>query len=285
MGKPEAEDFKTSSETAPEDWGGKLSPSDNPRRDNRFMLHREHFLRHVDPNISRGLEIGAFDLPMVLPQEGHCIFADFRTKDELIQLASRLEGHNPGFVQDVDIDLREGYDKIEGRFDWIVASHVIEHVPDVIGWLQILASKLNDNGTLFLIIPDKNFTFDIHRGETRITDVVDAHRQGLEKPSFAQVFDHFFYAANLSSEVIWRGEAVPAPERNYAAAVQAAARTNREYVDVHCSVFSPQSFFMLFSQLEKLNLIPFHVGEIRPTQPYFSDFSAVLRKRSDAPNG
>jgi len=46
-------------------------------------------------------------------------------------------------------------------FEWVVASHVVEHVPDVIAWLAQIAEILDDDGRLLLVVPDRRFTFDI----------------------------------------------------------------------------------------------------------------------------
>lgn len=127
----------------------------NKRRDYRFSLHHEYFLKFVDPVSTRGLEIGAFDIPFVEPGEGSCDFADFRSYEELLELAKRFDSIDPNYIVRPQFDLRAGYQQIQGLYDWICASHVIEHVPDVIGWLQILSSKLKPNGVLFLVIPEE----------------------------------------------------------------------------------------------------------------------------------
>ncbi len=58
--------------------------------------------------------------------------------------------------------------------DYIVASHVIEHVPDMITWLREIGAILKQSGTVRLAIPDKRYTFDIRRRTSSITDIVDA---------------------------------------------------------------------------------------------------------------
>src|SRR5262245_51434967 len=129
----------------------------NPRRTGRFWLHRQHLERFVDLGCAFGLEIGAMDLPFVEPHEGRCEFADFRTTDELSELAKSLPGHNAAFVAPIRYDLRLGYDQIIHKYDYIAASHVIEHVPDVIGWLRALHRLLRPSGVVFLVVPDKRF--------------------------------------------------------------------------------------------------------------------------------
>ncbi len=251
----------------------------NPRRDYRFYLHREHFLRHVSPNNAKGLEIGAFDLPLIEPGEGNCEFADYRSSAELKELAASLERHQPDYIAPVQYDLRQGYDVITERYNWIAAAHVIEHIPDVIGWLKSLESRLYDGGIVFLIIPDKRFTFDCYRRKTTVTDMVDAHRMRLTRPSFAQVFDHRFNATeSVSAGDTWAGIMPKTPLYDYAFALEVASRAEIEYVDTHCSVFTPESFSRIFAQLEKAGIIPFRLGEVRSTQRNQVDFSAVLHR-------
>jgi SAM-dependent methyltransferase len=253
----------------------------NPRRDARFFLHRERFERFVDFSNSKGFEIGAFDLPLVEPDEGRCVFGDYRTTEQLKELAASAPGHNPEFVQPVDYDLRNGYDQVNGPFDWIAAAHVIEHIPDVIGWLRILNRILNPGGYIFLVIPDKRYTFDHHRRVSSITDLMDAHRQKLQRPSYRQVFDHAYYATSVpDADSIWRGAAIPPPPKNFAEASSRAERAEKEYVDSHCSVFTPESFTECFCQLSESGIIPFQVGEVWGTMRGQLDFTAVLRKPS-----
>jgi hypothetical protein len=250
----------------------------NPRRDYRFYLHRDHFVRYVDLASSTGLEIGAFDLPMVESNEGRCEFADFRTVDELKTLASTQDGHSVKYVANVQYDLRKGYDGIKKKYQWIVASHVIEHIPDVIGWLSIIHSKLDSGGVLFLVIPDKNYTYDFHRSETNLSNCVGPHRNRLMQPSFEQVFDHHYFTFNnIDPGVFWRGGPIPGPIKIFQQAYAIAERSLSEFVDAHCSVFTPVSFVSLINDMIDASLIKFKLEEVRSTQYNQLDFSTVLR--------
>jgi SAM-dependent methyltransferase len=187
--------------------------SQNPRRDARFHLHRSHFLEYVELSKERGLEIGAFDLPLVEPSEGRCDLADWNSIEYLRDLAERRPGHNPDYVAPVQFKLRQGFDQIPEGYDWISASHVIEHVPDIIGWLTQVHSKLRPGGILFLVIPDKGYTFDIPRRESTFTEALVAHRSALKHPSFAQVFDYFYYSApGVIAHDVWAGNPVSGPK-------------------------------------------------------------------------
>ncbi|THI93750.1 hypothetical protein E7Z54_20625 [Nocardioides sp.] len=40
-------------------------------------------------------------------------------------------------------------------FDWVFASRVIEHVPDLVGWLEQTESLVVEDGALVLVVPDR----------------------------------------------------------------------------------------------------------------------------------
>ena len=92
-------------------------------------------------------------------------------------------------------------------YDWIVASHVIEHVPDVVGWLTDLAEIAVDDGVLALIVPDQRYTFDVHRPLTTVGQMLQAHEDGDERPSVRAVYDHFSATLDYKYLEVWRGNA------------------------------------------------------------------------------
>jgi SAM-dependent methyltransferase len=253
----------------------------NPRRDARFHKHKSHFLEYVDPSVGRGLEIGAFDLPLVEPWEGQCDLADWNTAEYLKDTARRLPGHNPEFVEPVQFNLRQGgYAQIPDRYDWVGAAHVIEHVPDIIGWLMQVSLKLKPGGILFLIIPDKRFTFDVYRRESTFTDALVAYRCSYERPSFAHVFDHYYYSVpGVIAKDVWDGTCVPGPKLDFAASLAQAEKAEHSYQDAHCWVLTPDSLSALMRSLVAAQMTDFQLCDLRPTIPCGIDFSAVLRKR------
>ncbi len=250
----------------------------NPRHDYRFNLHLDHFLRSIDSK-APGLEIGPFDLPMVTPNEGNCVYADYRSTAELKELASKLAGHNPDFVVPIEYELKNGYGVISKKFDWIAAAHTIEHIPDPIGWLNILADKLLPEGKIFLVVPDKRYTFDHARQVTQLSWLLEQYRLRITKPSYQQVFDHIYTTSTMFDPgLIWRGDIPPAPTRNFAEATSEAVRSLTEHVDVHCSVFTPESFSIAMTELSSSGIIPLAIMEMRTTQYNQMDFSVVLKR-------
>ena len=88
-------------------------------------------------------------------------------------------------------------------FDWVVASHVIEHVPDVLGWLDDLAEVTTDGAAVVLMVPDRRFTFDIHRQQTTVGQLLEAHGMRPSSPSIRAVYDHFASAAKIEPAQAW----------------------------------------------------------------------------------
>ena len=68
-------------------------------------------------------------------------------------------------------------------YDWIVASHLVEHTPDLIGFLNDCDSLLKENGVLSLAIPDQRYCFDYFRPLTGIGHVIDAAQNPRKRRS------------------------------------------------------------------------------------------------------
>ncbi len=44
--------------------------------------------------------------------------------------------------------------EVESQFDYITLWHVLEHIPDLMSFIEELKSKMNDNGKLFVAVPN-----------------------------------------------------------------------------------------------------------------------------------
>jgi len=58
-------------------------------------------------------------------------------------------------------------------FDYLVASHVAKHVPDMIGWFGEIPAVLKAGEVLSLEVPDKRFTFDCQRDVSGASEFID----------------------------------------------------------------------------------------------------------------
>src|SRR3984885_5762947 len=156
-------------------------------------------LRDIDVTRMAGLELGALDRPVVPRAAGNIRFADYRSTEALRAHYAGDPGIDPHAIVDVDIVLgtRSLSDALAGQapLDYVVASHVIEHVPDVIGWLQQISTILKPGGRLCLAIPDKRFSFDYLGTVSTFGDFLDAYLNRRTAPSVQQIYDFFRTAA------------------------------------------------------------------------------------------
>jgi SAM-dependent methyltransferase len=254
----------------------------NPRHDGRFLRYQAILLSKIDVKNQKGLEIGAFDLPFVTRDVGRVEFADHFSTAELKQAANRTPGHSPDFVEGVDHVLTcTPLRSLASDYGWIAAAHVVEHAPDLIGWVQVIGDRLSPNGLLFCVVPDSRYTFDLNRPLSSLGKIIQDHADTREAPTFRDVFDAFYYFQPVSAAQVWQGDVVADIRfhNDFDAAWSQAVKTYESYVDAHCNTFIPGSFAEIVSALSRKGLIPFELEEIGDTEPGGIDFYAVLRKR------
>ena len=257
---------------------------------------RARILGSIDPSILRGLEIGALDRPVIRRSDGEVLYVDYA--DTAALKAESYHGPTDiDAIVDVDIvwasrPLREA---VGQPVDYIVASHVIEHVPDLLGWLQELAGALKPGGMLSLVVPDRRYTFDLRRAPSTIGEVIEAYLLKYRLPSLRQVADHCFAGVEVDPRLAWTrdiaqdrltklaGEAYALP----LALDQAKALLDQpRYIDTHCWVFTPQSFLALLDLLAQLRLLPFKVssfvGTARNEFEFFVQLTPADPEETDA---
>jgi hypothetical protein len=250
---------------------------------------REKLLHGIDVSKKVGMEIGALCRPFLRRADGEVIYVDHADTPTLREKYR----HDPNVVLDeiVTVDAVWGENTLAqavGRkVDFVVASHVVEHVPDLIGWLGELRSILKDGGEIRLIVPDKRFTFDYLRCETRLPDVAYASLIKARKPQPHVVFDYIMSVVKLDGGQAWRGE-VNAETLEHHHDLDLAQRCaisvaqDNQYVDVHCWVFTPESFALLFAGMAAQGLASFECTNFFDSGLYTNEFFVGLRPSEDA---
>lgn len=249
-------------------------------------------LELIDPSRQVGIEIGALDRPIVTPDAGKVFYVDHLGTAGLREKYS--ERPNVDVEKIVDIDFvwdDRAFDEVVrsvSPVDYIVASHVIEHVPDMLGWLRQVHAVLRDGGILALLIPDRRFTFDYKRRTTETCDVIDAFLEESRVPSPGQVFDHFSNAVEIDRDIAW-DSSVDADECPRRFPIEFALDVSRRaaggaYCDVHAWVFTPWSFLEVIEQLASLDLLGFNVASIKPPSAPSIEFYVALQRVAEGAN-
>lgn len=252
------------------------------------MDRRAKLLAGIDVAHSTGVEIGALCRPFVKREDGRVIYvdhADTATLRRKFQIDPDVD-----LAALVDVDVVWGDtpldQSIQERVDYVIASHVVEHVPDLISWLNEIASILRPGGEIRLIIPDRRFTFDYLRNETKLNDVAYAHMERARVPLPHIVLDYVANVVKIDGGAAWRGE-VCAERLEHHHTLQhalncAAQAKDGIYHDVHCWVFTPQSFATLMMDLAWNGLAVFECTQFFETAPMTIEFFAGLRPCTDS---
>lgn len=254
----------------------------------RGMARRASLLKGLNIETGAGLEIGALHRPTLDRVKFKVQFVDFTTTTELRRLYESVPSVPTTDIVDVDYVWSAGSRLADvvsfSKFDYVIASHVVEHTPNLISWFRQIEECLNDGGVLSLIIPDKRYTFDIHRHTTEVGQIINAYLTDLDKPTPGQVFDHFFYHGKINDvRALWNNELMRSEVERVHTAKQSfdiahSVLTSRSYFDVHCTIVTPAAMLDIVESLSMLGLTRFVVENFEDTHYGEIDFFLSLRK-------
>ncbi len=220
-------------------------------------------LRHIDFTGS-GLEIGPSYSPLLPKSSGRKIqVVDHASRAELTAKyrSMGLTEDKINNIEDVDYIWRGGslVDAVgqSHAFDFIIASHLIEHTTDLIGFLMDCESLLTENGKLALVVPDSRYCFDRFRPPTSVGHIVDAHHYPKPFHPPGAFVDHHVYATQRDGQIAWS----PATHSDFEVQFSSLDEVQSEistalrqdtYRDIHRWVFTPTSFVLLLDCLREL---------------------------------
>ncbi|MES2951520.1 MAG: methyltransferase domain-containing protein [Pseudomonadota bacterium] len=259
----------------------------------RMKSRKEKLLDGLDLARAVGAEIGPLHNPLVSKLSGHVIYIDRADTESLRQHYANDPAVN---TKDICVDAVWGVhtlaESIEIYFsksggapqalDYVVASHVIEHVPDLVSWLQEIRSILKSDGEVRLAVPDRRFTFDYLRRPSNLSDVMTAYASKARIPTTHCLLDFCLNVIPVDSVAAWQGTLdTTSLKRGHtlegALSIARDALENGTYHDVHCWVFTPTSFAALFAELSRLGLIDFACGDFYDTQVNDIEFIVNMR--------
>ncbi|WP_454824958.1 methyltransferase [Paraburkholderia xenovorans] len=252
------------------------------------MDRKVKLLSGLDLSSAIGAEIGALCRPVVTRPEGTVYYIDHASTEVLREKYK----HDPN----VDINALVDVDAVWGQqslsealggklVDYVIASHVVEHVPDLVGWLAEIGAILKPGGQLRLAVPDKRFTFDLMREDSRISDVLGAHVVRARIPQPQAIIDHIVNVRyDVSAGEIWAGICSNGrPAHTFADAIASAqdAFANGNYHDVHVWVFTPLTFARICRQLVENGLLSMSCANFFDTARNELEFQVHMQQCAD----
>ena len=169
-------------------------------------------------------------------------------------------------------------------YDFILASHVIEHAPDIIGFLKDCAALLKPGGILVLAVPDMRYCFDRYRPRSSLGAIVEAHREQRHKQSRASLFDRIAYNNRLDDRAGWSKTCAGIFRLQFDlkdAPAYAARHETEGYIDGHSWQFTPSSFRALIEDMSFLGIID--LREKRFVETPIFEFFVVLSANGAGP--
>lgn len=141
------------------------------------MSAREQFAKYL---VGEGIEIGACNSPFpVHRQRASVRYIDRLTRTQILDLFPEIP--DPDAVVEVDdhCDLNRPLElvKVFGRdaFDFVIASHILEHISNPILALEAFDAILKPSGTALIAIPDNHSKVDRGRAPTKQSIIVQAY--------------------------------------------------------------------------------------------------------------
>jgi len=254
------------------------------------MDRKSKLTQNLDLQRYRGIEIGALANPIVTRDTGNVLYVDYA---DTASLKARY-ANDPYVRTDdiVDIDAIWGDRTLTeavapaGNFDYVIASHVVEHVPDLITWLNELCDVISPVGQIRLIVPDRRYSFDYLRAETRVADVVSANLIRARIPQPHEILDFALNKTEIDITQAWDGNIDPSRlSRDFtfegALWLCRDAMENGTYHDVHCWVFTPRSFANLMYELCKLGAIDLKCSMFHDTERGELEFFVGMQRSTD----
>ncbi|WP_221029449.1 methyltransferase domain-containing protein [Actomonas aquatica] len=128
----------------------------------------------------RGLEIGALNKPSPVPPAAQVEYFDAMTAEDARQLFPEIGDDAFVSVDHLGELDHDGLAQFEDQtFEFVILSHVIEHVANPIRVLAECFRILRPNGLLLIAVPDKRYTYDRDRALTTFDHLWADYENGV----------------------------------------------------------------------------------------------------------
>jgi predicted SAM-dependent methyltransferase len=245
------------------------------RSKSAFQNIRRHITR--DKKI---LEIGPLLRPMAAKRDCYNVYiVDKLDRDGLMRHYRHL-GSDVHLIEEVDFVWEDGtlLDSIPNEhhstFDVVFLSHVLEHVPDPLGFLKSCHSLLKPGGVISIALPDKRYCFDLFRPLSTTADWLEASRNRDAVHTRKTLFETSITAVAKRGMISWPDkDAIIAEQMTFVTmSLGEAFRTyyrkgqSNAYIDCHAWVFTPASFALIAHECYALGVCGLSLESVTTTQ-------------------
>lgn len=238
------------------------------------------------------LELGPLHRPIIgketYPNAAYC---DIRSTEEIKALYSgndylKQTGLYVPVEEIVEIDyvIHGSYTQSlpNEAFDGVIASHVLEHMPNLIFSLQDIANVLKPGGTFCICYPDLRYSFDHFRTSSSFRDAYPLFLQNNQtNPEMALDFFTNAVAENEAS-FYWEGEGVdellPYGTEKEAGEIFQMCMDGKVTDDVHYWPFTDRSFLKFLYDCTRFRLLPYRLTAFQATKRNCQRFMVMLKK-------
>jgi len=209
-----------------------------------------------------GLEVGALQRPLPLPDHCSVTYVDRLPLEELLAHYPELRGL-PMQAPDL-LDDGETLSKVEsGSMDFVIANHLLEHCENPIQTIANFLRTLKAGGILFMAVPDKRFTFDTNRPVTHYPVLSETYREHRRRDR-----------ENLYRE--WATHALHSPPSQVD---ETARKLLAARYSIHFNVWALEDLLEFISNARREFSLPFRLEWITCSE---NEVIVILRKDADA---
>ena len=173
-----------------------------------------------------------------------------------------------------------------GQFDTVIASHVIEHIPDLLGFLKSAERLCKRGGVVALAVPDQRYCFDYFRPRSSTGDVLAAYATHRTRHTVSSLWDYNAYRIDMNGTGAWGQHPVASPAlttdfgglRRLADDILAGAE-GAEYEDCHGWTFTPAGFRLIMFELALLGQTDWRIAALHG--PDGCEFIVHLRRGAE----
>ena len=227
--------------------------------------HRRLLARHL---MGRGIELGPGHHPFAyLPPATSVRYVDRWVPEVNSALFPELvDAHfpQPDVVADLDTDRLSAVP--DASEDFVIASHVLEHLAEPLGMLLECHRVLRPGGTLLILLPDRRRTSDSRRPPTTLEHLVAEHERGVTEVDDEHLAEFLTLA--------WRKDLSDPDVRE-----RLFAEQRQRSVHVHC--WTEDEFFAVVAHTVQERGARWELVELVSTEdvgPRAKEFSYLLRR-------